>query len=63
MMILDSRECIEEAIIHFNPDITDQELLDLREKIYLEVQSKTQFSGVKTYFRDYHLRSRNKLVL
>lgn len=59
--LLNTRECIEETILHFNPDISDKDLLDLREKIYLYVWGKS--SGCGAYIRDYHLYSRRKSVL
>ena len=31
---IDPRECIEESILHFNPEISDKELLNLREKYF-----------------------------
>lgn len=58
--VIDPRECIEESILHFSQDISDKELLDLREEIYLKVFRKG--SGFGTYGRDYYLRSRKKHV-
>lgn len=58
---INPREFIEETILHFNPDISDKELLDLREKIYHSTWSK--HSGCGSYIRDYYLYSRGKNVL
>lgn len=57
---MDTRECIEEAILYFNPEISDKELLDLREKIFHAVFLRG--SGFGTYVRDYYLRIRKKHV-
>lgn len=38
---INPRQCIEETILHFNPDISDKDLLDLRERIYYNVWEKT----------------------
>lgn len=61
--ILNARQCIEETILHFNPGISDKELLDLRERIYYDVWDKTHSKyGFSMYSRDYYLYSRNKFV-
>lgn len=60
---INSRQCIEETILHFNPDISDKELLDLREQIYYDIWLKTHSPyGFSTYSRDYYLYSRKKYV-
>ena len=58
--IVNARECIEETILHFNPDISDKDLLDLREKIFHSTWAKQ--SGFGFYARDYYLYSRKKYV-
>lgn len=55
---VDPRECIEESILHFNPDISDKELLDLREELFLAVFHRGD--GFRTYGRDYYLRIRKR---
>ena len=60
---INPRLCIEETILHFNPDISDKELLDLREQIYYDVWQKTPSSyGYSAYSRNYYLYSRKKYV-
>jgi hypothetical protein len=60
---INPRLCIEETILHFNPDISDKDLLDLREQIYYNVWEKTHSPyGFSTYGRDYYLYSRKKSV-
>lgn len=39
--MINPRQCIEETILHFNPDISDKDLLVLREQIYYDVWQKT----------------------
>lgn len=65
------RLCIEEAILRFKPDISDKELLDLREEIYLKVWKETKSNDViplnsvthiECYERDYYLYSRKRYV-
>lgn len=61
--VVNARQCIEETILHFNPDISDKELLDLREQIYYDVWEKTaNINGYSAYGRDYYLYSRKKYV-
>lgn len=61
--MINPRQCIEETILHFNPDISDKDLLDLREQIYYDVWQKTHSPyGFSTYNRDYYLYSRKKYV-
>lgn len=61
--MINPRQCIEETILHFNLDISDKDLLDLREQIYYDVWEK-EYSpyGFSTYNRDYYLYSRKKYV-
>lgn len=60
---LNARQCIEETILHFNSDISDEELLNLREQIYYDVWEKTpSLHGYSAYSRDYYLYSRKKYV-
>lgn len=60
---INPRLCIEKTILHFNPDISDKDLLDLREQIYYNVWEKTHSPyGFSTYDRDYYLYSRKKGV-
>lgn len=59
--IIDPREYIEETILRFNPDITDEDLLNLREEIYLSTWNKHPGAGY--YVRDYYLYSKGKHVL
>lgn len=62
---INPRQCIEETILHFNPDISDRELLDLREQIYYDIWLETPSSygyGCSTYSRNYYLYSRKKYV-
>ena len=61
---LNPRECIEETILYFNPTISDKELLDLREHLFLNVFQKTRpITGTaQVYSRDYHLYTRNKTL-
>lgn len=57
------RMAIELAILHFQPDIGDKELLDLREQIFLEAYHNTPSNGNATmYERDYYLYTRKKHV-
>ena len=69
--VVNPRFCIEETILRFNPDISDKDLLDLREEIYLKVwqdpkSSTTVISSpsgyIDCYVRDYHLYSRRKTL-
>lgn len=61
--MINPRQCIEKTILHFNPDISDKDLLDLREQIYYDVWQKTHSPyGFSTYNRDYYLYSRKKYV-
>ena len=58
---LNPRRCIEETILYFNPDISDKDLLDLRESIYLKVYRNTpSYNGATAYFRDYRLYAPRK---
>lgn len=62
---VNSRLAIEETILYFNPDISDVELLNLRESIYYDVWSKTPantYNATSFYARDYYLYSRKKYV-
>lgn len=59
--LINARQCIEETILRFNPDISDEELLKLREEIYYDVWKKTHSPyGYSTYAREYYLYSRKK---
>ena len=59
--IVNPREYIEETILRFDPGISDKDLLDLREEIYLYTWKK--HPGCGYYLRDYYLYSRGKSVL
>ena len=60
---INSRMAIELAILHFRPDISDKDLLDLREQIFLDAYHQTPSVGNATmYERDYYLYSRNKTI-
>lgn len=55
---------IELAIIHHNPDISDKDLLNLRERIFLDAYNRTSANGSCTgYARDYYLYSRKVMVI
>ncbi len=61
--LVNGRQCIEETILRFNPDISDKDLLNLREQIYYDVWEKTSsLSCYSVYSRDYYLYSRKKYV-
>lgn len=53
------REYVERTIIYLNPNISDEELLDLREKIFLKISIDSKHM----YIRDYYLYTRNKSIL
>ena len=59
---INPRLAVELTILHFNPDISSKDLLDLREEIILEAfrQDKTGVGGM--YNRDYYLYSRKCYV-
>lgn len=60
---INARMAIELAILHFQPDILDKDLLDLREQIFLDAYRQTPSVGNATmYERDYYLYSRKKYV-
>lgn len=69
--VVNPRLCIEQTILRFNPDISDKDLLDLREEIYLKVWQDTKSAitvipaiggHIECYTRDYYLYSRGKLL-
>lgn len=55
---INPRLAVELTILHFNPDISSKDLLNLREEIILKAfrEDKTGVGGM--YNRDYHLYSR-----
>ena len=60
---INPRMAIELTILHFQPDISDKDLLDLREQIFLDTYHKTPSTGNATmYERVYYLYSRKKYV-
>lgn len=60
---INPRMAIELAILHFKPDISDKDLLDLRERIVLEAFNRTPSIGnASMYERDYYLYIRKKAV-
>ena len=62
--LVNTRLCIEEAILELKPDISDQELLNLREKIYYKVWKSSPVYDCKpsSYAMDYYLYSRKRYV-
>ena len=57
------RLAIELAILKFNPDISDEDLLNKREDIFIEAYRLTPSTGsASMYVRDYYLYSRKKMV-
>ena len=62
--LVNARLCIEEAVLTLKPDISDQELLNLREKIYYKVLESSPVYDFKpsSYIRDYYLYSRKRYV-
>lgn len=60
---INSRMAIELAILHFQPDISDKDLLNLREQIFLDAYHQTPSNGNATmYERDYHLYTRKNNI-
>lgn len=57
--IVNPRLAIELTILRFDPDISDIDLLNKREEIFLEAYHLTP-SGA--YVRDYYIYSRKKMV-
>ena len=55
---INPRLAVELAILHFDPNISSKDLLDIRERIILEAfkQDKSGVTGI--YNRDYYLYSR-----
>ena len=53
---INPRYAIELAILKFNPNISDEDLLNLREEIYLDTIRKSNPSVA--YIRDYTLYSK-----
>lgn len=61
---INTRMAIELAILHFQPDIDDKDLLNLREQIFLDAYHKTSSIGNATmYTRDYYLYSRKRMAI
>ena len=61
--IVNPRLAVELTIIHFNPDISNQDLLNLREEIILDACRKIPNNGqMSAYNRDYYLYSRKCYV-
>ena len=59
--MINARRCIEEAILQFNSDISDKELLDMREEIFLKVwKDAPSYNGYFAYVRDYTLYAPRK---
>ena len=54
---INPRLAVELAILHFDPDISSKDLLNLREEIILEA-FKEDKSKNGMYIRDYYLYSR-----
>jgi hypothetical protein len=60
---INPRLAIELAILEYEPNISDKDLLDKRERIMLEAYKTTPSSGnASMYVRDYYLYSRKKMV-
>ena len=61
--VINPRLVIELTILEFDPEISDKDLLDKREKIMLEAHRVTPSNGCASmYVRDYYLYSRKKFI-
>lgn len=60
---INPRLAIELAILEYEHDISDKDLLDKREKIMLNAyRAAPSYSNASMYVRDYYLYSRKKMV-
>lgn len=60
---INPRLVIELAILEYDPDISDKDLLDKRERIMVEANKITPSNGnASMYVRDYYLYSRKRMV-
>lgn len=60
---INPRLVIELTILEYDPNISDKELLDKREKIMLDAHKTTPSCGTASmYVRDYYLYSRKRMV-
>lgn len=61
--IVNARLAVELAIIHFNPEISNEELLTLREQIILDTFRNDKPNGSSSmYVREYYLYARKCYV-
>lgn len=62
--IINSRLAVELSILHFNPDISSEDLLNLRESIILEAFNRERNNGYPgSYIRDSYLYTRKCSVI
>lgn len=61
--LINPRLAIELTILKYEPNISDKDLLDKREKIMLDAYKATpSYGNASVYTRDYYLYSRKKMV-